>query len=186
MARHISPYWDRRGRLGPSPQTASGEIEMPIYARFTKDKLDYAQGDSTEPGHLKWVEVLSLQPLRLKAPDPNPDQPAPPGDNNPGDITITKAGDSASQKLAMAWHAGTSMDVTLDFIKTSATTGPSYLRITATGAIISGIMYSSDGNGRSVEAITFNFLKLTYDEGGLGDDVSGQLPASFYANPGTH
>jgi len=138
------------------------------------------RGDvATEP-HVKWVAVLSLQfpPTQAPPPDSDVDAPLP----RSGDVTISKPADSASRQLATAWHVGITMTVTFDLTRPVNGQDKSYLKVTATEAIITEMRISTDDTGQSVETITINFHKLTYDEAGHGDDVSDQLPASLYGD----
>ena len=146
---------------------------MPIYMKY--DGID---GDVTEEGHGKWIEVNSFQwgvGRGISSPvggSIDRESSAP----SVSEITVTKAQDTATIKLVDSALQGEGKTVHLDFCKTDKGKLEVYLTYTLTNTMISGYSLSSGGD-RPQESLSLNFTKievkmLQNDATGAGADSS--------------
>ena len=129
---------------------------MPIYMKY-----DGIEGDTTEEGHKKWIEVSSFQwgvGRGIASPvggSLDRESSAP----SVSEITITKAQDTATIKLIDASFQGEGKTVNIDFCKTDKGKLEVYLTYTLTNTMISGYSISSGGD-RPSESLSLNFTKV--------------------------
>ena len=146
---------------------------MPIYMKY-----DGIEGDTTEEGHKKWIEVSSFQwgvGRGIASPvggSLDRESSAP----SVSEITITKAQDTATIKLIDASFQGEGKTVNIDFCKTDKGKLEVYLTYTLTNTMISGYSISSGGD-RPSESLSLNFTKVEVkinqnDATGAGADSS--------------
>ena len=146
---------------------------MPIYMKY-----DGIEGDTTEEGHAKWIEVNSFQwgvGRGIASPvggSLDRESSAP----SVSEITITKAQDTATIKLIDASFQGEGKTVNIDFCKTDKGKLEVYLTYTLTNTMISGYSISSGGD-RPSESLSLNFTKVEVkmnqnDATGAGADSS--------------
>jgi len=146
---------------------------MPIYMKF--DGID---GDVTEEGHKKWIELSSCQwglGRGISSPtggSADRESSAP----SVSEVTVSKAQDVATIKLVDAALQGEGKLVEIDFTKTDKGKLEVYLKLTLTNTMISGYSLSSGGD-RPSESLSLNFTKvevkmLQNDPTGAGTDSS--------------
>ena len=139
---------------------------MPIYVKY--GAID---GDVTEQGHKKWIEVNSFQwgvGRGISSPtggSEDRESSAP----SISEIVVTKPTDVASVKLLDEALHGSGTDVTIDFMKTDKGALSVYLEYTLTNVMVSGYSLSSGGD-RPQESLSFNFTKVLFKDVTLGAD----------------
>lgn len=131
---------------------------MPIYMNY-----DGIQGDVTESGHTKWIEVSSFQwgvGRGISSPvggSEDRESSAP----SVSEVTVTKDNDVASVKLLNEALQGEGKTVKFDFCRTEKSKLQVYLQLTLTNAMVSGFSTSSGGD-RPTESVSLNFTKVEY------------------------
>jgi len=131
---------------------------MAIYMKF-----DGVEGDVTETGHTKWIELNGCNfgvGRGISSPvgsSSERESTAP----SISEITVGKQNDVASGKLMQQALAGNGKTVQIDFTRTYQDKQQTYLTVTLTNTIISGYSHSSSGD-RPSETISLNFTKIQY------------------------
>lgn len=131
---------------------------MPIYMNYNDIK-----GDATADGHAGWIELSSFQwgvGRGISSPtggSADRESSAP----SVSEIVVTKAQDISSTKLLNESYQGEGQTVVIDFCKTDKGKLESYLTITLTNTMVSGVSMSSGGD-RPSESVSLNFTKIEY------------------------
>ena len=135
---------------------------MPIYTKY--DGID---GDVTEQGHDKWIELGSLQFGVGRAIGGTASGAAKGREAslcNCSEITVTKPADSASQDLMREAMIGAVPGKTVKFEFVTTGQGDSaetYTKFTLEECMISGYSLSSGGD-RPMESLSLNFTKIQF------------------------
>jgi type VI secretion system secreted protein Hcp len=129
-------------------------------------KIDGIDGESTESGHDKWIEVLShshgiIQPTSSTR---SSSGGASTGSSEHGDFTITKSVDLASPKLFEAASTGKHFSkATIDFMRQAGDSKVKYMSVALEEVMISSV--HSNGNGGvdlPTEAVGLNYGKIEW------------------------
>lgn len=154
---------------------------MPIYVNY-----EGIEGDVTESGHAKWIEVSSFQwgvgrgitsPVGGSA-DREASAPS------VSEVVVTKPNDVASVKLLDAAYQGEGKLVKIDFCRTDKSKLQVYLQMTLTNTMISGFSMSSGGD-RPSESVSLSFTKVEYKVTPMAAEGSAGNAASTTYDLGT-
>jgi type VI secretion system secreted protein Hcp len=145
-------------------------IAMPIYMRITQNGLPIITGDATARGHEKWIELSSAQMGQVRS------RPNGASASTVSEIVITKAMDSASSALFRHSLNGEALTIQIDFVK-SGEVESTYLTLTLQKALIASYQTSQSPGRSTMESLTLNFEKMTFDTHGTGGDISGHAEA---------
>ncbi len=146
------------GRDLPLRAELNRGTHMPIYMKY--DGID---GDVTESGHAKWIEVDSFQwgiGRGISSPvggSEDRESSAP----SVSEVVVTKPNDVASVKLVNEALQGEGKLVKFDFCRTEKSKLQTYLQLTLTNTMVSGFSTSSGGD-RPSESVSLNFTKVEY------------------------
>lgn len=145
---------------------------MPIYMKY--EGID---GDVTESGHEKWIELNSFQwgvgrgissPTGASA---DRESSAP----SISEIVVTKTSDKSTPKLMSEAVQGEGKTVEIHFVKTEKGKLTTYQTYKLTNTMISSYSQSSGGDHPS-ESLSLNFTKVEWSQTGLKADGSPGTP----------
>ena len=147
---------------------------MPIYMQY-----DGVDGDVTESGHTKWIEVNSFLwgvGRGISSPvggSEDREASAP----SISEVTVTKDNDVSSVKLVNEALQGEGKTVKFDFCRTEKSKLQVYLQLTLTNTMVSGFSTSSGGD-RPSESLSLNFTKVEYKVTPMGAEGKAGNAAS--------
>jgi type VI secretion system secreted protein Hcp len=157
--------------------TAAGGAVPPADTQTAFDafmKLGDIEGESKDPNHDKWIDVLSLRhKLTRNNTDPSDPLRNEPGNANHGDFTMSKEMDKSTPKLTEACCNGTNFDeVIIELVDRS--TRQTYYMIKLKKCIVSSYSVSGATDGGTpvpVEEIAINYTEIewkymTYEKDG--------------------
>jgi type VI secretion system secreted protein Hcp len=124
-------------------------------------KVDAIKGESTDPAHLGWIDVLAMS---WGEANPTPAfGVGGAGKVNMQDLSVTKYLDKASVPLLMACAAGTHLtNVTLVALHTGAAPYQ-FMKLSLDTVIVSSVSEGgSGGEDQFAENISFAFAKITW------------------------
>jgi type VI secretion system secreted protein Hcp len=145
---------------------------MALYMKF--GDID---GDVTETGHPKWVELESFNFGVGRGISSTVGSSADRESTAPSisEVVVSKQNDVATGKLMQEALSGHGKLVKIDFTRTFKDKQEVYITLELTNTIISGYQHEAGGGGRPVETVSLNFTKVQFTtkqmapDGTLGD-----------------
>jgi type VI secretion system secreted protein Hcp len=128
-------------------------------------KVKGIDGESTDKGHEKWMEIESFSWGAHQAASSRVSTAG--GGTSAradfGDLSIVKMLDSASPNLALACASGQHIDeVTLELQRAAGESKVKYMEYKLNDVIISSISVGGGGNSVPVETLSFNYAKISW------------------------
>ena len=145
---------------------------MAIYMNY-----DGVQGDVTETGHTKWIELNSFQWGVGRGISTSVGSAAERESSAPSvsEVVVTKENDVATGKLMQEALGGHGKTVKIDFTRTDKSKQDVYLSLELTNTMISGYSHSGGGD-RPMETVSLNFTKVVFKTKQMKDDATEGQP----------
>jgi type VI secretion system secreted protein Hcp len=148
---------------------------MPIYMKYGP-----VQGDVTEAGHQRWIELTSVdwsiaRPVANAAGSSTPRALASP---SVSELAVTKLQDVATIPLVQESLKGTPRDVQIDFLRTARDRLEVYYTIRLTATLVT--RFAQHGaDERPHETLTLNFTAIKVEGAQMAEDGKSAAPASY-------
>ncbi|NLS07986.1 type VI secretion system tube protein Hcp [Rhizobium sp. P32RR-XVIII] len=145
---------------------------MAIYMKY--DGID---GDVTETGHTKWIELNSFQWGVGRGIHTAVGSAAERESTAPSvsEVVVTKENDISTGKLMQEALGGHGKTVKVEFTRTDKSKQDVFLSLELTNAMISGYSHAS-GADRPMETISLNFTKVLFKTKQMKDDATEGQP----------
>ncbi|HMG50282.1 MAG TPA: type VI secretion system tube protein Hcp [Inquilinus sp.] len=145
---------------------------MAIYMKY-----DGVDGDVTETGHPKWIELHSFQWGVGRGITTSVGSAAERESSAPSvsEVVVSKENDVATGKLMQEALGGHGKTVKIDFTRTDKSKQDVYLSLELTNTLISGYSHSGGGD-RPMETLSLNFTKVLFKTKQMKDDATEGQP----------